>query len=103
MTQGENPTNAMQDHMWESLKAEGGTVMDGNVVNHPAHYQLENGMEAIDIIKGTLGDRGYKAFCRGNTLKYLLRAGKKGLITDDLKKAAWYLDAEVKAYEEADD
>lgn len=32
--------------------------MDGNVVNHPAHYQLENGMEAIDIIKGTLGDRG---------------------------------------------
>ena len=55
--------------------------MDGNVVNHPAHYQLENGMEAIDIIKGTLGDRGYKAFCRGNTLKYLLRAGKKGLIS----------------------
>ena len=41
--------------------------------------------------------------CRGNTLKYLLRAGKKGLITDDLKKAAWYLDAEIKAYEEADD
>ena len=77
--------------------------MDRNVVNHPAHYQLENGMEAIDIIKGTLGDRGYKAFCRGNTLKYLLRAGKKGLITDDLKKAAWYLDAEIKAYEEADD
>ena len=77
--------------------------MDGNAVNHPAHYQLENGMEAIDIIKGTLGDGGYKAFCRGNTLKYLLRAGKKGLITDDLKKAAWYLDAEIKAYEEADD
>ena len=77
--------------------------MDGNVVNHPAHYQLENGMEAIDIIKGTLGDRGYKAFCRGTTLKYLLRAGKKGLITDDLKKAAWYLAEEIKAYEEADD
>ena len=77
--------------------------MDENVVNHPAHYQLENGMEAIDIIRGVLGDRGYKAFCRGNTLKYLLRAGKKGLITDDLKKAAWYLAEEIKACEEADD
>ena len=72
-------------------------------INHPAHYQLDNGMEAIDVVRGVLGDRGYKAFCRGNTLKYLLRAGKKGLITDDLKKAAWYLDAEIKAYEEADD
>ena len=72
-------------------------------INHPAHYQLDNGMEAIDVIRGVLGDKGYKDFCRGNALKYLCRAGKKGLITDDLKKAAWYLDAEIKAYEEADD
>lgn len=74
-----------------------------NNVNHPQHYQLSNGIETIDVIMGALGDRGYKAFCRGNALKYLCRAGKKGLITDDLRKAAWYLDAEIKAYEEADD
>lgn len=78
-------------------------AMKRGSIHHPAHYQLDNGMEAIDVIRGVLGDRGYKAFCRGNALKYLCRAGKKGLITDDLKKAAWYLDAEIKAYEEADD
>lgn len=50
-----------------------------------------------------LYDRGYKDFCRGNALKYLCRAGKKGLITDDLKKAAWYVNEEIKQYEEADD
>ena len=32
-----------------------------------------------------------------------MQSREKGLITDDLKKAAWYLDAEIKAYEEADD
>ena len=72
-------------------------------INHPAHYQLDNGMEAIDIIRGVLGDRGYKAFCRGNALKYLCRAGKKGLITDDLRKAAWYVNEEIKQYEGMDD
>ena len=77
--------------------------MDENVVNHPAHYQLDNGMEAIDVIRGVLGDKGYKDFCRGNALKYLCRAGKEGLITDDLKKAAWYVNEEIKQYEEADD
>ena len=89
---------------WEAHKRErGGTVMDENVVNHPAHYQLENGMEAIDIIRGVLGDKGYKDFCRGNALKYLCRAGKKGLITDDLRKAAWYVNEEIKQYEGRDD
>ena len=73
--------------------------MDENVVNHPAHYQLENGMEAIDVIRGVLGDKGYNDFCRGNALKYLCRAGKKGLITDDLRKAAWYVSEENKQYE----
>lgn len=72
-------------------------------INHPAHYQLDNGMEAIDVIRGVLGDKGYKAFCRGNALKYLCRAGKKGLITDDLKKAAWYVNEEIIQYEGRDD
>ena len=45
---------------------EGGTPsMIRDSINHPAHYQLDNCMEAIDVIRGVLGDRGYKAFAEG--------------------------------------
>lgn len=61
-------------------------------VNSPSHYQLPNGIEVIDIIEALALD-----FCRGNVLKYLLRAGKKagssGL--EDLKKARWYLNRAI--------
>ena len=63
-------------------------------VNHPSHYQSENGIEAIDAIVAALGKEGAKFFCMGNTIKYLFRAGKKDIspLAEDLKKAKWYLD-----------
>ena len=36
-----------------------------------------------------------RGFCLGNAIKYLSRAGKKGLTTEDLKKAVWYLNREI--------
>ena len=59
-------------------------------VNHPAHY-TSGGIEAIDVIEAfNLG------FCLGNTVKYVLRAGRKaGGTVEDLKKARWYLDREI--------
>lgn len=59
----------------------------GNTVNHPDHYQMENGMETIDIIDAVTD---VKAFCKGNALKYICREDKKNGI-EDLKKAVWYL------------
>lgn len=57
-----------------------------DVVNHPPHYKAPNGLEAIDVIEGFgLG------FHRGNAVKYLLRAGKKGDATQDIQKARWYV------------
>jgi hypothetical protein len=35
-------------------------------------------------------------FCQGNALKYLSRAGKKGDLLTDLRKAQFYLDYEIK-------
>jgi rRNA processing protein Krr1/Pno1 len=59
-------------------------------VNHPPHYQSASGIEAIDVIEAFgLG------FHRGNAVKYLLRAGRKGDTLTDLKKAAWYLSREI--------
>lgn len=61
-------------------------------VNHPSHYGGEdNPYEAIKVIEAwNLG------FCLGNTIKYISRAGKKGSKLEDLKKARWYLDREIK-------
>ncbi len=59
-------------------------------VNHPPHYKLAGG-EAIEITEQF-------NFCRGNALKYIIRAGKKDPAkeVEDLNKAIWYLDREVK-------
>ncbi len=61
-------------------------------VNHPAHYQSAAGIEVIDVIEAyELG------FCLGNTVKYILRAGRKNVAKtiEDLKKGRWYLDREI--------
>jgi hypothetical protein len=64
-----------------------------DVVNHPAHYTwLPGGLEVIDITKNF-------GFVRGNALKYLFRADFKGRTVEDLKKARWYIDYEIKQLE----
>ena len=61
-------------------------------INHPNHYGgKDNPYEAIKVIEAwELG------FNLGNTIKYISRAGKKESLLEDLKKAAWYLDREIK-------
>lgn len=66
-----------------------------DVIKSPSHYMLDGlNVEAIDVIKAVLGKDGFKAHCRGCTLKYLLRADKKNRI-EDLKKARVYLNWEI--------
>lgn len=61
-----------------------------NQVNHPGHYLSPRGMEAIDVIEEFgLG------FHLGNSVKYILRAGKKDSYIQDLEKAVWYLEREI--------
>jgi hypothetical protein len=59
-----------------------------DMVNTPRHYN--GGIETIDAIRHALGLHGFRAFCRGNALKYVWRAGKKHNEVEDLQKAAWY-------------
>lgn len=63
-------------------------------INHPKHYGGKNNpYEAIKVIEAwSLG------FCLGNVVKYISRAGKKDItsIVQDLEKAKWYLDREIK-------
>lgn len=61
-------------------------------VNHPQHYGGEgNPYETIEVIHAWgLG------FNLGNAVKYISRAGKKDNYIQDLEKAIWYLQDEIK-------
>lgn len=71
---------------------------EAEAVDHPAHYGgADNPYEAIKVIQAWgLG------FCLGNTVKYIARVGKKDAALEDLKKARWYLDHEIKTLEAMD-
>jgi|TARA_R110001583_G_scaffold54249_1_gene166349 hypothetical protein len=62
------------------------------MVDHPDHYGGEdNPYEAIKVIeKWGLG------FNLGNAVKYISRADKKGKRLEDLKKASWYINRQIK-------
>jgi len=61
-----------------------------DMVNHPPHYN-QGEVECIDAIRSALGEEGFKAYCRGNAMKYIWRAPHKGTFKQDMDKAAWYL------------
>lgn len=58
-------------------------------VDHPKHYN--QGIEPIDIIESW--DLN---FSLGNAIKYILRAPYKNNELEDLEKAKWYLEREIK-------
>ena len=68
---------------------DGSLQKSSDVVNHPEHYKT-GGIETIDFIEAKLGKDGFEAYCVGNVFKYLTRYKHKNG-TEDLKKAAWYL------------
>jgi len=68
-------------------------------VNFPKHYRSNpaqcrcgKGIECIEVAR-------HFNFCLGNALKYIWRADHKGNAIEDLKKARWYLDDEIKRRE----
>ena len=69
--------------------------MDKDVVNHPPHYTAHpSGVEHIQITE-------HMNFCLGNAIKYIWRADLKDNAIDNLKKAVWYVNREIKRREKA--
>lgn len=69
---------------------------DQDVVNHPKHYTSDpSGVECIQVTR-------HRNFNIGNALKYLWRAGLKDSNpqTQDLRKAIWYIEDEIKRLEQ---
>lgn len=66
-------------------------------VNHPSWY-ADGKIEVIDFIE----DRGFgAAYCLGNAIKYIARAGRKDPEKEvqDLKKAVWYINRRIQEIE----
>ena len=72
------------------------------MVNHPIHYGGDTTYECIKVLKNWMSKDEYIGFCKGNTLKYLARVGKKDKALQEYKKAAWYLNKLIEAMEEID-
>lgn len=66
---------------------------DTDMVNHPPHYTA-GGIETIDFIEAK--QLGYNL---GNVVKYVSRSTLKGDQLENLKKAQWYLNREIKQLE----
>jgi hypothetical protein len=62
-------------------------------VDHPSHYNAGK-FEVIDVIADWQLN-----FTLGCVVKYVARAKYKGSELEDLKKARWYLDYEIKQLE----
>jgi len=66
-----------------------------DAVNNPDHYTCHpSGVECIQITE-------HMNFNLGNAFKYIWRADLKGNALEDLEKARWYLDREIKRVTEA--
>lgn len=67
-------------------------------VDQPPHYKGHpSGVECITVVR-------HFNFNRGNAVKYIWRAGQKDGADEleDLRKARWYLDDEIKRMEGKD-
>lgn len=72
-----------------------------DAVSHP-HYYNTSDIEVIDAIEAWGFGEGFN---RGNAIKYIARAGRKDPAkeVEDLKKARFYIDAEIKRLEQKED
>ena len=79
--------------LWEEEQVE----TSKEKVNHPIHYNKHpSGVECITITE-------HMGFNLGSAVKYIWRADLKNDAMEDLKKAAWYIDREIKRREKQND
>lgn len=64
------------------------------------HY-LDMGVQPWDAMQAWMTPMEFRGFLRGNAIKYVARAGKKGDEVEDLRKARHYLDRLIEELEGA--
>lgn len=80
-------------------EVESGAEHRPDFVNHPPHY-TKGGIECIEAIRASMTDDGFKAYLKGNIMKYLWRYEHKNGV-QDLQKAQWYLNELIMMLQES--
>ena len=91
MYEDSNPEYILEeDSSGYYFDSEPGPAEESEAVEAPSHY-TDGGIETIDYIRAKLTAEEFTGYCKGNALKYISRAGKKGDWLEDIKKAIKYL------------
>lgn len=90
------PKPVVTDTASTGVSVDDGKPMDtmNDAVHHPSHYTLPGlTIESVDVIRAVLTPEEFKGWCKGNALKYSLRAGRKDPTKEvqDLAKAGVFL------------
>lgn len=67
-----------------------GMLYSKDQVKAPSHY-ADRKYQSILVIEDSMSTEAFKGYLKGNIMKYISRAGKKDKTTQDLNKAATYL------------
>lgn len=89
-----NPVVDEAPTIGESVTEVKSMKMMNDAVHHPSHYTLPGlTVESVDVIRAVLTPEEFKGWCKGNALKYSLRAGRKDPAKEvqDLAKAGVFL------------
>lgn len=78
-----------EEYMKEYMKQANQQSDAIDMVNSPPHY-TQGDIECIDAIRAALGPEGFRAFLRGNIIKYNWRCDHKNGV-QDIEKARFYI------------
>jgi hypothetical protein len=84
-------TNCSVKYQFKPIELTGSDIAD--IVTKPKYYKVEIKGVPVDVID--IANAYNLSFMKGNAIKYILRAGKKDLLVQDLKKAIECLNREI--------
>lgn len=89
------PLTSIKRECFEGIIEDIDEIDSNNNIEHPNHYAEGRQHEPIDAINDWQLN-----FCLGNVVKYISRAGRKDNTIEDLEKAKFYLEYEIKKRKE---
>jgi hypothetical protein len=84
-------TNCTIKYQFKPIELTGSDIAD--IVTKPKYYKVEIKGVPVDVID--IANAYNLSFMKGNAIKYILRAGKKDALVQDLKKAIECLQRDI--------
>lgn len=106
---GHTATGQWRDFLWQHSKSIIQAHTDSDIiayriiseeakpdaVNHPLHFP-EDEFGIVNFIRGKLGSEGFRAYCLGNAIKYVMSVhGEWEDLVEDLENAKVYLELAI--------